>query len=345
MIFDRVWGYDFGYGSNSLDVYISYLRKKDRNRRRATADPHGPRRRLRAARAVSLAAPGIVSLAAAARAAVAWRRPSLASVIVYFIVRRRAPRAGRPTPPRAGAARSHRRRRALTPGSGRAVPRSSAAAAVRAARSSSSTATATSTPGAPYGTAAQVRLPGIDAGAATSRAGDARTSTREGSSTASTCAIYTTPLPARVRVAGRDAADDVDRELARSGSGCCSSRSAAIGLAPRALGFLVARAALAPVRELSETAERVRDDARPDAADRGDRQRRAQPARGNFNAMLESLDEAQQRQRQLVQDASHELRTPLTSLRTNIEVLASTTRFRPRSASSCSPTSSRSSPR
>src|SRR5579863_3290705 len=28
VIFDRVWGYDFGYGSNSLDVYISYLRRK-----------------------------------------------------------------------------------------------------------------------------------------------------------------------------------------------------------------------------------------------------------------------------------------------------------------------------
>src|SRR5262249_20797325 len=28
VIFDRVWGYDFGHGSNSLDVYISYLRKK-----------------------------------------------------------------------------------------------------------------------------------------------------------------------------------------------------------------------------------------------------------------------------------------------------------------------------
>ena len=28
VIFDRVWGYDFGFGSNSLDVYISYLRKK-----------------------------------------------------------------------------------------------------------------------------------------------------------------------------------------------------------------------------------------------------------------------------------------------------------------------------
>jgi two-component system response regulator MprA len=27
VIFERVWGYDFGYGSNSLDVYIRYLRK------------------------------------------------------------------------------------------------------------------------------------------------------------------------------------------------------------------------------------------------------------------------------------------------------------------------------
>jgi two-component system, OmpR family, response regulator MprA len=28
VIFDRVWGYDFGFGSNSLDVYIGYLRRK-----------------------------------------------------------------------------------------------------------------------------------------------------------------------------------------------------------------------------------------------------------------------------------------------------------------------------
>jgi two-component system response regulator MprA len=28
IIFERVWGYDFGYGSNSLDVYIGYLRRK-----------------------------------------------------------------------------------------------------------------------------------------------------------------------------------------------------------------------------------------------------------------------------------------------------------------------------
>ena len=28
IIFERVWGYDFGAGSNSLDVYIGYLRRK-----------------------------------------------------------------------------------------------------------------------------------------------------------------------------------------------------------------------------------------------------------------------------------------------------------------------------
>jgi two-component system response regulator MprA len=28
IIFERVWGYDFGPGSNSLDVYVGYLRRK-----------------------------------------------------------------------------------------------------------------------------------------------------------------------------------------------------------------------------------------------------------------------------------------------------------------------------
>ena len=28
IIFERVWGYDFGLASNSLDVYIGYLRRK-----------------------------------------------------------------------------------------------------------------------------------------------------------------------------------------------------------------------------------------------------------------------------------------------------------------------------
>jgi two-component system sensor histidine kinase MprB len=43
----------------------------------------------------------------------------------------------------------------------------------------------------------------------------------------------------------------------------------------------------------------------------------------SFNTMLEALERSMAAQRQLVADASHELRTPLTSVRTNIEVLAS----------------------
>ncbi|HUY71393.1 MAG TPA: HAMP domain-containing sensor histidine kinase [Gaiellaceae bacterium] len=99
---------------------------------------------------------------------------------------------------------------------------------------------------------------------------------------------------------------------------------AAGGIAVAAgFGFLVARATLRPLRDLSETAERVR--ATRDLSERiavGGTDELGTLA-STFNAMLESLGEAAQRQQQLVQDASHELRTPLTSMRTNIEVLAS----------------------
>ena len=52
VIFDRVWGYDFGPGSNSLEVYVSYLRRKTEAGGRAAAAAHRARRRLRAARGV-----------------------------------------------------------------------------------------------------------------------------------------------------------------------------------------------------------------------------------------------------------------------------------------------------
>src|SRR5437868_4166688 len=35
VIFERVWGYDFGFASNSLDVYIGYLRRKTEAGRKA----------------------------------------------------------------------------------------------------------------------------------------------------------------------------------------------------------------------------------------------------------------------------------------------------------------------
>jgi two-component system sensor histidine kinase MprB len=90
-----------------------------------------------------------------------------------------------------------------------------------------------------------------------------------------------------------------------------------------ALGLLVARAALVPVRRLTATAETVTETG--DLSQRIDVGGTDELARlaASFNAMLGALEESTRAQRQLVADASHELRTPLTSLRTNIEVLAS----------------------
>ena len=87
-------------------------------------------------------------------------------------------------------------------------------------------------------------------------------------------------------------------------------------------GFLVARASLRPVRDLSDTAERVRATRDLSMRIRVEGNDELSRLASTFNAMLESLDEAAHQQQRLVQDASHELRTPLTSLRTNIELLA-----------------------
>ena len=88
------------------------------------------------------------------------------------------------------------------------------------------------------------------------------------------------------------------------------------------LGLVVARAALSPVRQLTETAERVSET--QDLSERIEVSGKDELSRlaTSFNAMLAALEESTRAQRQLVADASHELRTPLTSVRTNIEVLA-----------------------
>jgi two-component system sensor histidine kinase MprB len=94
-----------------------------------------------------------------------------------------------------------------------------------------------------------------------------------------------------------------------------------IGLAVL-FGWLVARAALAPVRGLTTATEEItatRDLSRRVEASDSDEIGRLGTS---FNTMLAALEESQQAQRQLVLDASHELRTPLTSLRTNVELLA-----------------------
>ena len=101
-----------------------------------------------------------------------------------------------------------------------------------------------------------------------------------------------------------------------------------IGVAA-ALGLLVSRAALTPVRRLTATTEAVTETR--DLSQRIESTGQDELGRlaTSFNTMLGALEDASRAQRQLVADASHELRTPLTSLRTNIEVLARANELEP----------------
>jgi two-component system sensor histidine kinase MprB len=118
----------------------------------------------------------------------------------------------------------------------------------------------------------------------------------------------------------------MDRQLSTLGWQLFGAGAAGIVLAA-GLGWLVTRTALRPVAELTSTAERIA--ATHDLAHRipidgtaGEPRDELGRLAATFNSMLDAVQEATDRQRQLVADASHELRTPLTSLRTNVEVLA-----------------------
>ncbi|MFD0639066.1 sensor histidine kinase [Catenulispora yoronensis] len=124
----------------------------------------------------------------------------------------------------------------------------------------------------------------------------------------------------------------VDRQLSTLGWEMFGAASAGIVLAA-GLGWLVTRSALRPVAELTGAAERIAathdlahriPDARP-----GESRDELRRLAASFNSMLDAVQEATDRQRQLVADASHELRTPLTALRTNVEVLANAPRLDP----------------
>jgi two-component system sensor histidine kinase MprB len=114
---------------------------------------------------------------------------------------------------------------------------------------------------------------------------------------------------------------EVDESLRRIGLVLLLIAAGGIVLAA-ALGLVVARAALSPVRRLTETVEHVSET--QDLSERIDVSGNDELSRlaTSFNSMIAALEESTRAQRQLVADASHELRTPLTSVRTNIEVLA-----------------------
>jgi two-component system sensor histidine kinase MprB len=126
---------------------------------------------------------------------------------------------------------------------------------------------------------------------------------------------------------------NMDKQLSTLGWQLFGAGAAGIVLAA-GLGWLATRTALRPVAELTSTAERIA--ATHDLAHRIPIDERPVESRdelgrlaATFNTMLDAVQEATDRQRQLVADASHELRTPLTSLRTNVEVLAHAERLDP----------------
>jgi two-component system, OmpR family, sensor histidine kinase MprB len=133
--------------------------------------------------------------------------------------------------------------------------------------------------------------------------------------------LYVTQLSPNLSLEVVASLSSVDHELSRIKLWLIVVAIGGVAVAAIA-GFLVARAALSPVRELSDTAEHVRSTRDLSQRIRIDGSDELSRLAATFNAMLQSLDEAARLQRRLVQDASHELRTPLTSLRTNIELLA-----------------------
>jgi two-component system sensor histidine kinase MprB len=87
-----------------------------------------------------------------------------------------------------------------------------------------------------------------------------------------------------------------------------------------ALGWLVSRTALQPVRQFTEDTEAVTGEPIGRRLEVQGDDEIGRLAR-SFNTTLEALEASVESQKQLVADASHELRTPLASLRTNIQVL------------------------
>lgn len=132
--------------------------------------------------------------------------------------------------------------------------------------------------------------------------------------------VLTTPVEPGLALQVARSLEEVDGTLRRLGVILLFVSVGGIAIA-LVLGWIVSRAALAPVRDLTQATEHVTSTgdlgSRINASGSDEISRLAT----SFNAMLDALEKSLASQRQLVADASHELRTPLTSLRTNIEVL------------------------
>ena len=308
VIFERVWGYDFGFGSNSLDVYIGYPRRKteagDKPRLIQTVRGVGY-----ALREPSCSRPG--------HRRCCGRRPRSRPRLGDRLCRRpqraaRHPRLGAPRLSRGGPARAA----ASLPGRRPGIPRARAAA-WRGARLLPGRGARTATPSARRTNRSSFRhRRGL-------RGGEPRTGRlplgRRRRRRARAC-DHGALLPAGLCDPDRPPADR-GRPLAQLHPHIPPAHRGHRDRARGGSGLAVARTALALVRRLTGATERVTETRdlweRIDASGT-DELSGWQGASTPCSPPSEESTRAQQ----LVGDASHELRTPLTSLRTNVEVLA-----------------------
>ncbi len=300
VLLNRVWGFDFDSGTNSLAVYVGYLRRKLEEGERAPLHPDGARRRLRAAGRMTFRTRLV--LATTVAVAVAVLAASLASYLVA--------------------------RDTLL----RAADNSLTAAAQRIVAGQQTVAT-TATPGQVIdntGTpivggglpvTGQVRL--VAQGVAPAFFTTVTVDGNQLREYVEHLPPYT-PVESGYLVAGGalQIATLFDAHSELKTLALLLGAVALLGLLLAAfLGWLVARTALRPLNSLTDSVE--------DVAETTDVSRRLSPGgpdelgrlRRTFNRLLEALESSRRAQSQLVLDASHELRTPLTSLRTNLEVI------------------------
>ena len=343
LIYDRVWGYDFGPSSSALRVYVGYLRRKLEDAGARAADPDDPRRRLRAARtrgsAVSLRArlglaAGVavaIAVIAVAVSAYAGTRSQLRGQVDASLRTLSAQAVAGPHGP---GGREHQGDAGPAPVGGPPPRPSRARAPARVTRGwGSDRLSGPAFGGAPGIFTLFNRCGGtfVPTGQRYKIPANSRIKELAGRGTGR----YLTDMTVsgthiRVLVAGIGSAGalavalpltDVDHTLSSQLTLLIVIAAAGIALAAL-LGVLVARTALAPIARFTRQTESVAD--RPERTEqRLEVVGRDELARlaTTFNRTLDALELSVAAQRQLVADASHELRTPIATIRANLQLM------------------------
>ena len=304
-IFERVWGYDFGSSSNSLGVYMGYLRRK--------TEEGGEPRLLHTVRGVGYVLAGLMP----APAAHDRRRGRRGRRGGHRGLGGRLPRG----PQRAAARTSTTRSRSS---------RSTCAAAARGASARSRRGSGGPTPyiqvidagdGVEVFGSEQVVLP-IEERAREVAAGVAPRYFTDAEVAGTHVRVLTLPLGRGLAAQLGRSLEPADAVLARLRLVLALVCVGGVGAGGRAWARLASRNVVAPIVHVTEAARHIA--ATEDLGRRIEVETHDEVGElaAHFNAMLDTLERSVAAQRQLVADASHELRTPITSLRTNIEVLA-----------------------